>query len=72
MVELLSTESTPMIAGTDREFVKQVEKMVSTAKPVFDPISQKMMPFVNTLKLRRAMKVGFRGNVLPVILPCMA
>jgi len=72
MVELLSNESIPMRAGTDREFVKQAEKMVASSKPVFDPISQKMTPFVNTLKLRRAMKVGFRGNVLPAIFPCVA
>lgn len=71
MVELLSNDSI-MHAGTDRDFIKQVTKMVASAKPVFDPISQKMVPFVNTLKLRKAMQVGFRGNVLPVIFPWVA
>jgi hypothetical protein len=60
MVELLSNDSTLMSAGTDKEFIKKVEKMIASEKPVFDPVSQKMMPFVNIKKLRAAMKVGYR------------
>jgi hypothetical protein len=71
MVELLSNDCTPMRAGTDREFIQHVEKMIASAKPVYDPVKQRMTPFVNVKKLRVAMKVGFRGNVLPVICPCM-
>jgi hypothetical protein len=71
MVELLSNDSTPIRVGTDREFIQHVEKMIASAKPVYDPVKQRMMPFVNVRKLRVTMKVGFRGNVLPVICPCM-
>merc|ERR1712070_380203 len=71
MVELLSNDPTPVQVGTDREFIQHVEKMIASAKLVYDPVKQQMMPFVNVRKLRVTMKVGFRGNVLPVICPCM-
>lgn len=72
MVSMLgqaSMEAT-MRTKNDREFVNEVAKMASSAKPVFDPITQQMQPFVNLKRLRRALKVGFRGNVLPVFFPC--
>jgi hypothetical protein len=72
MVELLSNDATPLRGGTDRQFIQRVEKMLASAKPVYDPVKQRMTPSVNVNRLRVTMKVGFRGNVLPVICPCMA
>lgn len=72
MVLMLSQASmgATMRTKNDRDFVNEVAKMAVSAKPVFDPITQQMQPFVNTQRLRRALKVGFRGNVLPVFFPC--
>jgi len=71
MVELLSNDSTLMRVETAQEFIKHVQKMIASEKPVFDPISQKMLPFVNMKKLRVAMKVGFRGKMPTSIFACM-
>merc|ERR1719454_1224097 len=38
MVELLSNDSTPVRVGTDWEFIQHVEKMIASAKPVYDPV----------------------------------
>jgi len=71
MVELLSNDSTLMRVGTDKEFIQHVQKLIASEKPVFDPISKKMMPFVNIKKLQVALKVGFRGRMLPGVRACM-
>lgn len=71
MVEMLSNDSTLMNVGTDKEFIQHVEKMIASEKPVFDPVRQKMMPFVNVKKLRVAMKVGFGIKMPTSIFACM-
>jgi len=71
IVEMLSSDSSLNGVGTDKEFIRHVEKTIASEKPVFDPIRQKMMPFVNMKKLRVAMKVGFRSQMPTSIFACM-
>jgi len=63
MVEMLSNDSTLMSVETDKDFIKQVEKLIASATPVFDPVSKKMTPFVNMKKLRVALKAGGRSSI---------
>jgi len=71
MVELLSNDPTLTLVETDKDFIKRVEKIIASEQQVFDPVCQKMMPFVNIKKLRSAMKVGFRGSAPTSIFACM-
>lgn len=70
LAELLSGSNEPLHALSDREFINTIQKLVAQTRPVYDAVTQKMRPILDTSKLRAAMRVGFRGNILPLICPC--
>merc|ERR1712107_646930 len=71
LAELLSGSPKPLAHLNDRQFIDEVQALTAKASPVYDAGSQRMRPILDIAKLRVAMKVGFRGNVLPVVMPCM-
>jgi hypothetical protein len=68
--ELLVGSPKPLMEMSDRDFINAVQKLVKERPHVYDAVSQSMKPAIDIAKLRVAMKVGFRGNVLPLLLPC--
>merc|ERR1711894_342355 len=66
------TSSSSVGSGNDRTFLEEMVRQANAAKPVYNPISESLAPSVNEKALRRAMKVGFRGTILPILIPCVA
>lgn len=60
-IELISDSA--FAADTDnRSFVAQAAHLAQQRKPIFDPISGKMQPYLNVQEIKRNLKVGFRAN----------
>mmetsp|Transcript_11099 Transcript_11099/g.39235 ORF Transcript_11099/g.39235 Transcript_11099/m.39235 type:complete len:143 (+) Transcript_11099:535-963(+) len=56
---------------SDRAFLAAMALLQAAAPLVYDAHHGAKRPFVNIPKLRVAMQVGFRGRVLPALLPCV-
>jgi hypothetical protein len=67
--ELLAGSPKPLTDLSDRAFINEIKQLVEARPHVYDAVSQRMQPAINIAKLRASMKVGFRGNVLPLLLP---
>lgn len=72
LATLLSGSQQTLNGLSDREFVDEMHKVADSAPLVYDAHRQKMRRFVDARRLRIAMKVGFRGKVLPVLFPFLA
>jgi hypothetical protein len=70
LAELLSGSSLPLAHLSDREFIDEMQQQVAKMPLVYDAVTLEMQPVINIAKLRVAMQVGFRGKILPKILPC--
>mmetsp|Transcript_81742 Transcript_81742/g.205686 ORF Transcript_81742/g.205686 Transcript_81742/m.205686 type:complete len:400 (-) Transcript_81742:156-1355(-) len=69
--ELLCGSQRPLAGLGKRQFVNEIQEIVAQTPLVYDARRQEMRPIVDIPKLRIAMRVGFRGVVLPVICPCL-
>jgi hypothetical protein len=70
LAELLSGSSSTLAHLSDRDFISEMQQQVAKMPLVYDAVTEKMQPVISIAKLRVAMQVGFRGNVLPKIMPC--
>jgi len=68
---LLSGSQQSLDNLSDRQFINEMAKIVAKVPLVYDARRRQMRPIVDMGKLRVAMKVGFRGIVLPMICPCL-
>jgi hypothetical protein len=64
LAELLSGSTQSLTHLSDKEFIKEMSRLVERTPQVYDAAAQKMRPVLNIAKLRVAMKVGFRGKFL--------
>lgn len=71
LAELLSDSRKALTSLRPRSFIAEMQRLSDAAPQVFDAHCQDTVPRVNIPRLRMAMKVGFRGWLLPAILPCM-
>jgi len=69
LAELLCGVREPLTRLSDREFINEIKSAVAKTPLVYDARQQDMRPVVDILKLRVAMRVGFRGKYLPAICP---
>jgi len=67
--DMLCNKGAALEECSDRDFLRKIEHLTHSSPRAFDPLTGKMRPPLNTLGLRKAMKVGFRGTILPAILP---
>lgn len=51
--------------SSDRDFVRKVHELLRHSKPVFDPVSGKLQPFLNIREIKQRLHVGFLTNCLP-------
>jgi hypothetical protein len=71
LAELLSGVSQSLEHLSDRRFINEMTKIVAKAPLVYDAHREQMRPVLHIGKLRAAMKLGFRGTVLPAVCPCL-
>lgn len=71
LAELLSGSAESLHALSDREFIDTVQQLVAKTPLVYDAVTQKMLPIMNMRRLRAAMRIGFRGSVIPLICSCL-
>lgn len=64
LAELLSGSTESLQDLSDREFIRKVRSLVCKSPLVYDAVSQKMQPILNISRLRAAMQIGLRGNLL--------
>lgn len=70
-VEFLAPTPMTILPGMPNSaFVNEVKRMIPNSRPVYDPVKKRLVPFVDAGKLQVALKVGFRGRVVPVLCPC--
>lgn len=65
-VELISDSG--IEAGSNSFFVAQATQLAMQSKPVFDPVTSQMSPYLNIREMKRSLKVGLRANLFPCLL----
>mmetsp|Transcript_64596 Transcript_64596/g.167974 ORF Transcript_64596/g.167974 Transcript_64596/m.167974 type:complete len:390 (+) Transcript_64596:51-1220(+) len=55
---------------SDRDFINEMTRIVAAAPLVYDVRRRQRRPILDVMRLRAALKVGFRGVVLPGICAC--
>merc|ERR1712048_22180 len=67
LAELLSGSTDSFHGLDDRSFIAHIQKIVHNTSPMYDALTGQTRPILHIGRLRQAMKVGFRGNLIPLI-----